>query len=124
MSKASLQSADVNTSGSLKQALIRLYLTVKVRPDEGGEKETDREQEVQTLCETDPLVLVEYIRTSFDIAVNYQVEKALQLAENKHAPLDSAPSRDGGCREYEQLVQTLEAEVRQHIRVCAEMLRG
>ena len=106
---------------TIEQALIDLYLNVKVRNSEEiatySEEKLDEEREA--LKETDPLVLIEYVKTSIEILLN--------LRDEDKAPHKQATSHDESIltqksdkdppQDYEQLIQKLEAEVRNHIRV-------
>lgn len=105
---------------TIAQALIDLYLNVKVRSTEDIENYTEErlEEERQTLLQTDPLVIIEYIKTSIEILLNLREE------EQKSQPPAQKPSADESLKsdadppqDYEQIIQKLEAETRMHIRV-------
>lgn len=82
------------------RALIALYKSLKSRAEIQSEEE-------RSLLDIEPLALVNYISSYIDIAVNVQVEKALKGAKENDA-----------SESLEQLTQSLEAEIREHIRVC------
>lgn len=66
---------------TLNEAIIDLYLSVKIRKDDESVNETMLNSEREHLQEIDPFVILEYIRNSFDILLNMKME------ENKSAPL-------------------------------------
>ena len=102
---------------SLRKALAGLYLGVKVRSKPEIELyTTDKQQEEEaSLLDTDPFTLIEYIRESIDILVNFQMEKAMQIAEEKRKDACESSTQDEAS--LEQLTQGYEAEIRLHIRV-------
>ncbi len=110
------------SDNSLQQALVDLYLNVKVRSTDEIEKydEEKLEEERKTLKETEPLLLVEYIRTSIEILMNVRAEeKALVKSqkEETESVTSETPSQSEPPRAYEQQIQKLEEESRMHIRV-------
>lgn len=58
---------------------------------------------------TDPILLLQYIKQIFD--------KTLELKGDAEQVLEARNEND--CGDYEAMLQKLEAEVRQHIRVTA-----
>jgi len=102
---------------SLQQALIGLYLSVKVRSKQDVESYSKgkQEEEEESLKEADPFLIIEYVKSSIDILMNCQMERAVQMAEAKREAENE--SRQDCPRDLEQLTQSLEAEVRLHIRV-------
>jgi len=81
----------------LQQALIDLYISLK-------EKALIQHQDHFPL-DLEPIKLVSHIKSYVNIAINVQVEKALQVEDN------------GASESLEKLTQDLEAEIRSHIRV-------
>ena len=72
----------------------------------------------------EPCVILEYIRNSFEILMNLKMEESGgpdSLFRNRERQTNrSSRTNDSVCQnleEYEQMVQKLEADVRQHIRV-------
>ena len=110
--------ADKSTH-ALQKALASLYLSVKVRSKQEVEsynKEMQLEEEV-TLQDTDPFTLIDYIRESIDILMNFQVERAMQIAEEKRKEENDSSTQDETHHDLEQVTQGYEAEIRLHIRV-------
>ena len=105
---------------TISQALIDLYLNVKVRSTEDIENynEDKLEEERENLEETDPLIIIEYIKTSIEILLNIkEEEQQAQLLHQKTAVDESMKSEKEPPQDYEQIIQKLEAETRMHIRV-------
>lgn len=90
------------------------------------------------------LVIIDYIRSSMDILLNLKIEEAVNdrkqdkkydsyinssrgghgamsndcLAESERSSnMSQMSSRDGPPQVYEEIIQTLEADVRKHIRI-------
>ena len=106
---------------SLHEAIIDLYLDVKIRSkrevnfpqklqiDDFQEEKFKTEKE--NLKSINPFVILEYIRTSIEIIMNMKLDNEKnQVESNSKASLEP-PS------EYESIIQKLEAEIRNHIRV-------
>jgi len=103
------------SSPTITQALIDLYLNVKVRSTEDIENYTEEklDEERETLLETDPLIIIDYIKTSIEILLNLkQEEDHAELKKNENESMRSEIQQD-----YESQIQKLEAETRMHIRV-------
>ncbi len=106
---------------SLQEALVNLYLSVKVRNKDDVENYTKEQQtaEESALHGTDPFVIIEYVKSSIDILLNCQMEKAMQMAEAKREETNESSynkGNDSPPQDLEKLTQGLEAEVRLHIR--------
>jgi vacuolar-type H+-ATPase subunit I/STV1 len=125
------------------QALIELYLDVKVRSndeilalnDEKLEKEQSKLMEIETLA------LVEYIKSSIEILLNLKMDASMvhsnRHGRNSHARLidtdntsqldnsqitssSNFTSVNGGKeppKAYEEMIQKLENDIRSHIRI-------
>ena len=121
---------------SLQDAIIDLYMSVKVRTkDQLANLETSQVQEEREALQEikNPFIVLEYIRASLDIVMNMKQEEAIkaikdQRKSEKNDPLlegitqDTPPSTTrsdctGPPKAYEKIIQTLEADVRKHIRI-------
>jgi len=125
MSYLNVEKRGDSSKHSLHQSLIGLYLSVKVRSKQEVENYTTEQQEAEevALQETSPFLIIDYIKSSIDILLNCQMEKAMQINEAKKEEArreetnESSYQQDGSPHELEKLTQGLEAEVRLHIRV-------
>ncbi len=65
---------------TLKQALLELYLSVKIRSDEEIDNYTEEQfkQEKKQMLEVDGFTLIDYIKSSIEILMNMKIE------ENEH----------------------------------------
>ena len=73
---------------SIEEALIDLYLSVKIRSNEeiDGYNEDILQEERERLAETSPFTVLEYIKTSIEILMNMKMEEHQdQLDKNKKA---------------------------------------
>lgn len=94
----------------------------------------DEAEERDIIMSLDSYVIIEYIKSSVDIILNLKFEEiekrlmdkngsmqdnALSEKAKDRAPSDSQRSiqGDGPPKIYEELIQSLEADVRKHIRV-------
>jgi len=60
---------------SLTEAIVELYLTVKIRKEEDELDESMLNDEKKNLFDLDPFVVLEYIRNSFDILLNLKMDE-------------------------------------------------
>lgn len=60
---------------SLTEAIVDLYLSVKIRKDDEELDESILIEEKENLQSADPFVVLEYIRNSFDILLNMRMEE-------------------------------------------------
>ncbi|CDW72573.1 UNKNOWN [Stylonychia lemnae] len=132
-------------------SLIELYLDVKVRSNEEivnlNDDQLEREQ--QKLLEVDTLSLIEYIKTSIEILLNLKMETSMsannysnnkkrtsgnnrintdtsnQLDNSQLTNNSNYTSTTNGQKEppkaYEEIIQKLENDIRNHIRVEQQM---
>lgn len=98
-------------NSSLIDKLIDLYLSVKVRSAEDIENFTKekREKERGSLLGINPLLIIDYIKSSIEILLSLKEE------QNRKSNYNSMES--GLQDDYEIQIQKLEAEARMHIRV-------
>jgi len=94
----------------LINALIDLYLYVKVRSkgDIENFSKDKFEEEKKGLQGTDPLIIINYIKSSVEILLSLKDE------ENRVKYKEQLSNRE---ETYEEQLQKLEAETRSHIRV-------
>ena len=136
-----------NHSGSnvLHEAIIDLYLQVKVRSndeiDRFGQEQFKKERE--RLCKFDSLTVLDYIKTSIEILMQIKGEdnnkngagagsSGINFGDLNYSNLNSGRNKDNlndtglsstfksidlPPKEYEQQLQQYEAEVRNHIKV-------
>ena len=108
---------------SIQEAVIDLYLNVKVRKQDDVRTQLiklDRfeknslEKEKEKLQKTNPILIIDYIKSSLEILIKMKVQDKLQSV-----------TQLGSCEEftdseiniYEKEFRHLEAEIRNHIRV-------
>ena len=95
-------------------ALIKLYLDVKVRNPEEVENYTDKklEEERSSLLKIDILTIIGYIRSSFEILLTIKEDEGntVRKIESENTNFDSELT-------YNDQLQKLEAESRMHINV-------
>jgi hypothetical protein len=65
-------------------------------------------EERENLKKTNPLTLMEYIKTSIDILIDLKVEERLEKSKK---------NTDEDDQDYETLLKKLESDIRGHIRV-------
>lgn len=65
------------------------------------------EEDDETTLQTDPVVLFKYIKQIYD--KNFELKNSAEKELNDQ--------KENGVNDYEAMLQKLEAEVRQHIRV-------
>lgn len=65
---------------TLKQALLELYLSVKIRSDEEIDNYTEEQFRIEKeqMAEIDGFTLIDYIKSSIEILMNMKIE------ENEH----------------------------------------
>jgi len=119
----------LNTSmENLRDALIDLYLKVKVRSAEDIEQYNSEQmrREKKELEDTSGVVLVEYIRSNVEILLNIKSEgdntteeqdKSLAYPEffSQASSIFSKNTKINTER-YEKMIQKLEGDIRNHIR--------
>ena len=84
-SKAS-KNGGANPDETIEEALIDLYLSVKIRSNEeiDAYNEDILQEERERLAETSPFTILEYIKTSIEILMNMKMEEHQdQVAKNK-----------------------------------------
>jgi len=93
-------------STDLHEAIVDLYLSVKVRQNEDSLALSDDQidEERSNLRSTNSFTVLEYIRNSFDILMS------LKPQSNKHIKRSSKDTED-----LESMVQKYENDIRQHI---------
>ena len=94
---------------NLQEALIDLYISLKSKAT-SEIKASKQDNDKGSLQSKNPLTILEYIKSYIDIAISVQVQNALKSVEQKEEESES-------LQNLEQLTQSLEAEVRLHIRV-------
>ena len=113
-----------NYKRNLKDELIDLYLSIKIIIDNKVilfYKQTDTMKSIKKKLESiDSLTIINYIKTSIEILTNKELKKEsiLQELKENRTPQQSFvdPPKD-----YELMIQTLEAEVRDRIRIEQEL---
>lgn len=92
-------------------ALIDLYLNVKVRtPEEVDSCTTEQlEEERRALLNVSPIVIVGYIKSSFEILLSLKEEDQ----EKRRSEAPTTESEEG----YDEQLRKLESESRMHIQV-------
>jgi hypothetical protein len=76
-----------------------------------------KEKEIDKLRQTDPVTIIEYIKTSIDILVNMKVQEKIEENEKKKINLMSTFEFEESSVEYEKLLRKLESDIRSYIKV-------
>jgi hypothetical protein len=111
----------LSNSKSVEEALIDLYLNLKIRKQEEVFKLNNHKieslntnamnQERENLKKTNPLTIIEYIKSSIDILIELKVEERMNLEKKL------LQDEEECMNEYEALLRKLEGDIRQHIKV-------
>jgi len=91
----------------LREALINLYLYVKYHK---AQKSHDAKDEIEQLKDTELIILIGYIKSSIGVLIDLKSEDS-DLSFTKERSITSLQ------KEYNEMLQNLENEVRMHIRV-------
>lgn len=133
----------------LEEAIIELYLNVKVRSNDEISKydASTFENEKQKLREVDPHTVLDYIKSSIEILMSLKSEEHAAAKRKKITKFEKAKDnhgfeeensdmmsmtsqslcstlekfKEGPPHEYEEAIQKLEGDVRMHIRVEQQM---
>lgn len=102
----------------IKTALIDLYLSVKVRKSQEIEQYSEEklEEEREILKRADEMLIIGYIKTSVEILMNLRSEEQ-EMSKEESNSMYSEKSQGDPPKKYEKLLQKLEDETRNHIRV-------
>jgi len=93
-------------ASELHQILIDFYTYLKSKLNPSKEQTHTEES---SLLNSNPSTVIEYIKSTIDILITMEVEKAVKYVnEKEEGELE---------QDLEKLTQNLEAEVRSHIRV-------
>jgi len=100
-----------NVDASVLDSLIDLYLNVKVRTPEEIDNCTKEqlEEERQALQSISPVLLIGYIKSSFEILLSLKEEEQ----DEKQREIPTMGSEEG----YDEQLRKLESESRMHIQV-------
>jgi len=103
-------------------AIKSLYLELKIKGlvEENSEKLIYEEYE--KIKDLDVLTIIEYAKQLIDIYINIHIEKALKDYDNKKKSHNKNDSKElnilvNNNEVYEELIQNLEADIRNHIKV-------
>ena len=100
----------------MKEAIIELYLNVKIRnPEDDSVCTDDLDIEREKLKELDEFTVLDYIRSSIEILMNLKIEEHEGDGEPQRSKL-KVPKEESQT-DYEETIQKLEADVRNHISV-------
>jgi hypothetical protein len=117
-----------NPKPTLEDAIIELYLNVKVRKQEEvrinshsskieNYNEDYLEKEKEKLRKTNPFVIIGYIKSSIEILIDLKVQEKLQEIEVKKDDFLDHFDFGDGVNEYEKLLRKLEADIRSYVKV-------
>jgi hypothetical protein len=108
---------------SIQEAIIELYLNVKIRKQDDVIRNLIKldkfehnslEKEKEKLLKTNPLLILDYIKSSIEILINMKVQEKLQTTVQSR---NSEEISDDDINVYEKELRHLEAEIRSHIKV-------
>jgi hypothetical protein len=103
-----MESVDVS---KVQEALINLYLYVKYNKTQ---EPKDIKYEIEQLKDIELIVLIGYIKTSIEILIDLRSEDS-EVLFTKERSITSVQ------KEYNEMLQNLENEVRMHIRVIVQV---
>ncbi|CDW90200.1 mitochondrial substrate carrier family protein ucpb-like [Stylonychia lemnae] len=130
LNKSQISQFTCTNPASIQEDLIDLYLTVKVRKNEDIENCSDQqlEREKQKLRTMDLSVIISYIKSSIEILNSLKAHssqsdgcsqsKLLSILEND---INESQEHSVDVKEYEQIIQKLERDVREHIKIQHQM---
>lgn len=74
--------------GTLKEALLELYLSVKIRSDDEIDNYTEEQFKIekQQMLEVDGFTLIDYIKSSIEILMNMKIEEGGGPNDNEPDP--------------------------------------
>lgn len=109
------------TSQAIEDAIIDLYLSVKLRKQEEIEQYSEdiRKKEIIELKKSSPLVIIDYIKSSIEILVNLRVQERISesatsisdsMNSNKHNTSTNLSS--SVISQYEEMLREQETEIR------------
>ena len=114
---------------SLEDAVIELYLDVKVRTNDevnsiiltsmqiAAFNEEKYEEEKKSLKAADPFAIIDYIRSSVEVLMNLKVEEDQKSPTGESSAQKSEVQNPDSLNGYEAMLQKLEEEIRNHVRV-------
>ena len=115
----------------VKHKLVELYLNVKVRSkDEISEFTEDLlKEERDKLLDSSISALINYIKTSIEILMNLKVEDYLELKQKEERELEELKNKLRSSssasfeppKDYEEVIQKYEGDIRKHIRIEQQM---
>lgn len=98
----------------LKEAIKELYVDVKIKYKCDNEDEF-KNQELEKIKDINVFKLIDYIKESINIYVNYKVDQAKNSTNQTN---DNQKTFDINDEEvYEKIIKKLEADIRNHIKV-------
>ena len=121
--KNSLSSSQKNKQESLEDAIIDLYLSIKIRKQEEIEMYNDeiRKKEISILKRNCPLTIIDYIKTSIEILINLRVQEkvneSIRTSQNSnlgspYSPKAETTTNSSSNIQYEELLREMESELR------------
>ena len=94
----------------LTEAIKELYLNVKIK-NKNENFEDFKKHELERLKEINVFNVIEYVKESIDIYVNFKIEEA-KVSFDKNINLQNTEEEI-----YEKMIKKLEADIRNHIKV-------
>ena len=78
---------------NLTEAIINLYLSIKIRKEDEELNKSKIEEEKIHLLNVEPCLILEYIRKNFEILMNLKMEESKEKSSNSgNGPLRSGKS--------------------------------
>ena len=86
---------------TLKEALLELYLSVKIRSDDEIDNYTEEQfkEEKKQMREVDGFTLIDYIKSSIEILMNMKIEDGNDNHQHPHPFVDEDYEEDEEARE-------------------------
>ena len=106
-------------SEKLKNSIIELYQSVKIRKD-SETKKIDKdflEQEKSSLQSISSLLLIDYIKVNLNLLINLKVNDRLSKLKTNPSEFISLYGSDIPANDFEKLLRRYEADIRNYIRM-------
>jgi len=107
------------------KSIRNLYVDLKLKSLIGENNENLIREEIEKIRDIDLLKIIEYLKQLIEIYINYQIEKALFEQKTKENSKNTSESDNANAMKiienndeaYENIIKTLEAEIRNHVKV-------
>ena len=110
-----LNKSEDSSSEKIIKAVMELYVDVKLKYKRENPIEDSKIKQLEKIKEVNVFKLIEYIKESIDIYVNFKIDEAKN--SNESAAYKEKIFQGNNQEVYEIMMTKLEADVRNHIKV-------